>query len=260
MAHETCTNSECMQHETQLRLAKLREELLTNFNNLLIDRIRFLEETITRLATPLPPPPPPPTPPPPLLSKERYLSPESIKTNRLSPPSPLRRSSSENISLQLSPSSPNLSTAVHEPLRSCPSSVDLSKNNDQSKWFLAVRKSLRLKGRTSSDGGNNTNILCIPMQRQWASSTNDLVSSTNPIVDKGRLETRRFACDVDDNDVRAFKALLYMEQARKQNLRPLTRLRQVLGISSSHHNSTSNSSSPNFGPLSPTSSKKSTNV
>ena len=40
MAHETCTNSECMQHETQLRLAKLREELLTNFNNLLIDRIR----------------------------------------------------------------------------------------------------------------------------------------------------------------------------------------------------------------------------
>ena len=41
MANGCCTNAACADRETQLRLARLREELLTNFNALLIDRIRF---------------------------------------------------------------------------------------------------------------------------------------------------------------------------------------------------------------------------
>ena len=68
------------------------------------------------------------------------------------------------------------------------------------------------------------------MDAQWSTSTNDPVSNTNIGNEKGRLEARRFACDVDDNDVRTFKAMIYMEQARKQHARPLTRLRQALGI------------------------------
>ncbi|CAF4437818.1 unnamed protein product, partial [Rotaria magnacalcarata] len=70
----------------------------------------------------------------------------------------------------------------------------------------------------------NITYLSIPINRQWTSSTNDLPSSTSVNSEKGRLESRRFACDVDDNDVRAFKAMIYMEQARKQHVRPLTRL------------------------------------
>jgi hypothetical protein len=71
------------------------------------------------------------------------------------------------------------------------------------------------------------------LHAQWSSLTNDLGSNTNVSNEKGRLESRRFACDVDDNEVRAFKAMIYMEQARKQHARPLNRLRQVLGISTS---------------------------
>jgi hypothetical protein len=70
------------------------------------------------------------------------------------------------------------------------------------------------------------------MDTKWSRLTADLVSNTNVSNEKGRLECRRFACDVDDNEVRAFKAMTYMEQARKQHARPLTRLRQALGISS----------------------------
>jgi hypothetical protein len=81
------------------------------------------------------------------------------------------------------------------------------------------------------------------MHRQWTSSTNDLISSTIVNSEKGRLESRRFACDVDDNDVRAFKAMIYMEQARKQHARPLTRLRQALGISSNSSTGTFTSNS-----------------
>ncbi|CAF4962234.1 unnamed protein product, partial [Rotaria socialis] len=50
MANGCCTNELCVKKETQLRLARLREELLTNFNTLLIGRIRFLEQTINRLS------------------------------------------------------------------------------------------------------------------------------------------------------------------------------------------------------------------
>ncbi|CAF5070710.1 unnamed protein product, partial [Rotaria magnacalcarata] len=50
MANGCCKNELCVKRETQLRLSRLREELLTNFNTLLIDRIRFLEQTINRLS------------------------------------------------------------------------------------------------------------------------------------------------------------------------------------------------------------------
>ena len=69
------------------------------------------------------------------------------------------------------------------------------------------------------------------MDVKWSTLTNDLITTSSGNNEKGRLESRRFACDVDDNEVRALKAMIYMEQARKQNARPLTRLRQALGIS-----------------------------
>lgn len=213
MANESCTNESCISKETQLRLARLREELLTNFNTLLIERIRFLEQTINRLSTTSS-----------TASIDTYLSPPTIVNNRLSPPPPLRRSSSATAYLQ-SPSSP---TGTELGARSCPSSVDLSNSKERQKWFLSIKKPLRTQARISSD--TTGNFLSIPMHRPWSSSTNDLVSSTSLNSEKGRLESRRFACDVDDNDVRAFKAMVYMEQARKQNARPLTRLRQALGI------------------------------
>ena len=71
------------------------------------------------------------------------------------------------------------------------------------------------------------------MDANWSTLTNDLLAHGYGSHERGRLESRRFACDVDDNEVRALKAMIYMEQARKQNARPLTRLRQVLGISHS---------------------------
>ena len=215
MANECCTNQLCMNKETQLRLARLREELLTNFNTLLIERIRFLEQTVNRLSATSS-----------STSIDRYLSPPTIVNNRLSPPPPLRRSSSATAYLQ-SPGSSDY-TGAELGARSCPSSVDLSNSKERQKWFLSIKKPLRTQARISSD--TTGNFLSIPMHRPWSSSTNDLVSSTSLNSEKGRLESRRFACDVDDNDVRAFKAMIYMEQARKQNARPLTRLRQALGI------------------------------
>jgi hypothetical protein len=237
MANQCCTNELCVDRETQLRLARLREELLTNFNTLLIDRIRFLEQTINRLAVI---PSPPATRSPPTFT-DKYLSPATVTTNRLAAPSPLRRSSSATAYLLQSPSSLNL-TQTEPNARSCPASVDLSSISEQRKWFLSVQKHLLRQDRMSSE--STSNYLSIPMHRQWTSSTNDLISSTIVNSEKGRLESRRFACDVDDNDVRAFKAMIYMEQARKQHARPLTRLRQALGISSnsSTGNFTSNSS------------------
>lgn len=236
MAKECCTNELCVNKETQLRLARLREELLTNFNTILIDRIRFLEQTITRLSSIVSPPTPTRSP---SIATDKHLSPPS---NRLTPPSSLRRSSSATGYLLQNPDSSNL-TDTGAGARSCPSSVDLSRNNEQRRWFHSMKRPARTQRRTSSE--NHNNYLSIPIQRQYASSTNDLTSSTIVNNEKGRLESRRFACDVDDNDVRAFKAMVYMEQARKQNARPLTRLRQALGISS-------NCSTGNFTPNSST--------
>jgi hypothetical protein len=234
MPNECCTNELCVDRETQLRLSRLREELLTNFNTLLIDRIRFLEQTIHRLVVISQPT----VTRSPSTFTDQHLTPPTITTDPLTASLSLRRSSSATASFLQSPDSSNL-LVPGAGARSCPSSVDLSNNNEQRKWFSSIRKSLRLPKRTSSEFNNNN--LSIPMQRQWASSTSDLTSSTTVISEKGRLESRRFACDVDDNDVRAFKAMVYMEQARKQHARPLTRLRQALGISS-------NSSTGNFAP------------
>jgi hypothetical protein len=197
MVNGGCTNDLCADRETQLRLARLREELLTNFNTLLIDRIRFLEHTINQLS--------------------------------LSPLSAPRRSSSTAAYFLQSPVNQHLPGNA-EGARSCPSSVDLSGSNDKRRrFFSSSKKFSQYQNRTSTESNNN--YLSIPMDAQWSTFTNDLVSNTNVSNEKGRLESRRFACDVDDNEVRAFKAMVYMEQARKQHARPLTRLRQALGIS-----------------------------
>ncbi|CAF2134576.1 unnamed protein product [Rotaria magnacalcarata] len=237
MANGCCSNSLCTDRETQLHLARLREELLTNFNSLLLDRIRFLEQTITRLSSPpsssavqvaaaaaatAAPPPPPPTP----TSTNSITAP--IALDRLSTPSPLRRSSSTTTYFLLSPSNQNLS-GNGGGARSCPSSVDLSSGSDRRAKCFSSKKLAKSRVRQSSE--SSANYLSIPMNAQWSTFTNDLASPTHVGNEKGRLESRRFACDVDDNEVRAFKAMMYMEQARKQHARPLTRLRQALGIS-----------------------------
>jgi hypothetical protein len=229
MANGCCTNALCADRETQLRLARLREELLTNFNALLIDRIRFLEQTINQL------------------SSTSFSSPAAIiptataspstyarstatpaVTDRLSTPAPLRRSSSTTVYHLQSPVDKNVPGSAAG-ARSCPSSVDLSSSEDRRTRFFSSKKSSRTQNRASSE--SSSNYLSRPMDARWTTLTNDLVSSSNVNNEKGRLESRRFACDVDDNEVRAFKAMIYMEQARKQNARPLTRLRQALGIS-----------------------------
>jgi hypothetical protein len=227
MANGCCTNALCTDRETQLRLARLREELLTNFNTLLLDRIRFLEQTINQLSLSLSSRSVPTA----TTSKSENTCPISIPaaTDRLSAPSPLRRSSSTAAYFLQSPVDQN-SPGNGECARSCPSSVDLSGSNDRRRRFFPSKKFSQPRNRMSSE--SNTNYLSIPMNAQWSMLTNDLISSTTNVNnEKGRLESRRFACDVDDNEVRAFKAMIYMEQARKQHARPLTRLRQALGIS-----------------------------
>ena len=216
MANGSCTNGVCVDRETQLRLARLREELLTNFNKLLIDRIRFLEQTIHQLTSATSP-----------ASTSTPLTSGSltIPTDRLSanaPSSTLQRSSSTVGSFLPA------ALDVHLPencagARSCPSSVDLTAHEDRRTRFFSTKKISRTQARTYSDSNNHNSSMI----------TGELATTSNPNSEKGRLESRRFACDVDDNDVRAFKAMVYMEQARKQNAKPLSRLRQVLGISTS---------------------------
>jgi len=229
MANGCCTNAVCADRETQLRLARLREELLTNFNTLLLDRIRFLEQTINQLSLS-----------PPSVSTATTSAcirsiPISTATDRISTPSPIRRSSSTTGYFLQSPVNQTL-TGNGEGARSCPSSVDLSGTNNRRRRFFSSKKFSQSHTRASTE--SNSNYLSIPMHVQWSSLSNDIVSNTNAINEKGRLESRRFACDVDDNEVRAFKAMVYMEQARKQHARPLTRLRQALGISTNSSTST----------------------
>ncbi|CAF2970446.1 unnamed protein product [Rotaria sp. Silwood2] len=223
MANGYCTNTLCVNRETQLCLARLREELLTNFNSLLLDRIRFLEQTINRLSSS------PPSIPTATALTSAYTNPMPTSTNidRLSTPALLRRSSSTTTYFLLSPTNQN-STGSGASARSCPSSVDLTTNERRTRFFSSKKLS-QSRARQSSE--SSSNYLSIPMDAQWSMLTNDLISNTNISNEKGRLESRRFACDVDDNEVRAFKAMMYMEQARKQHARPLTRLRQALGIS-----------------------------
>ncbi|CAF1376864.1 unnamed protein product [Rotaria sordida] len=231
MANGCCRNDLCIKKETQLHLALLREELLTNFNTLLIDRIRFLEQTINRLSLISSSSSSTPTNSLPILT-DTHFSLKPITINQLTPPlssSLLRRSSSAGAAFLQNPIDLNLIESEIN-ARSYPSSVDLSNKDELRKRFLSTKKFFHRQNRTSLE--YNTTYLSIPIYRQWTSSTVDLPSSTIITNEKGRLESRRFACDVDDNDVRAFKAMVYMEQARKQHIRPLTRLRQVLGISS----------------------------
>ncbi|CAM4822980.1 unnamed protein product [Rotaria magnacalcarata] len=232
MANGCCKNELCVKRETQLRLSRLREELLTNFNTLLIDRIRFLEQTINRLSVISTSPAKTSLP----TTLKATVTSKSVKTDRLKPPPLLRRSSSAAAAFLQSSADSNL-TGAGTNVRSCSSSVDLSSNKAKRKRFVSTNKLHYTQDRTSLE--YNITYLSIPINRQWTSSTNDLPSSTSVNSEKGRLESRRFACDVDDNDVRAFKAMIYMEQARKQHVRPLTRLRQALGISS-------NSTTDNF--------------
>ena len=233
MANGCCTNAACVDRETQLRLARLREELLTNFNALLIDRIRFLEHTINQWSASSGPP-----------SSTSHLSTDhcssvapgsrattTATTDRLSTPpstSLLRRSSSTTAYFLQSPLDVRLPESAAG-ARSCPSSVDLSSNDDRRARFFPSKKGSRNQNRTYSD--SNSSHPSIPMDVKWSTITNDLITTSSGNNEKGRLESRRFACDVDDNEVRALKAMIYMEQARKQNARPLTRLRQALGIS-----------------------------
>ncbi|UJR09221.1 hypothetical protein I4U23_013468 [Adineta vaga] len=220
-----CKNDSCVNKETQLRLARLREELLTNFNSLLIDRIRFLEQTISQLS---------------LKSSSSSTStvpltdkrppPEIIITDRLTLPTTLRRSTSATADLQTLDDLNFIEEDINA--RSCLSNADLSSDNEKRKWFLSLTTPLGTKDQIIFT--SNSDYLSPPnIHRPWARSANDIPSSTMLNNDKGRLDSRRFACDVDDNDVRAFKAMVYMEQARKQHARPFTRLRQALGISTS---------------------------
>lgn len=229
MANGCCTNVVCADRDTQLRLARLREELLTNFNTLLMDRIRFLEQTINQLSLSSSSSIPKAT-----TSTLAYThsNPAPSTKDRLSTPSPLRRSSSTTVYFLQSPTNHYLSGTGEGGARSCPSSVDLSSSStDRRKRFFSSKKCGHLQNRASTES-SHSNYLSIPSSdTPWSTSTNDLVSNTTVINERGRLETRRFACDVDDNEVRAFKAMIYMEQARKQHARPLTRLRQALGMS-----------------------------
>lgn len=229
MVNECCTNDLCASRETQLRFARLREELLTNFNSLLVDRIRFLEQTISQLSSKAAAAAAPAAPT--TASAEKRLLPEIVVSDRLPVPTTLRRSISATNDLF-----PTLdeSCATDDDTRDrwYPSTDDLSAAHEQTKWFLSVGASPRAKDRNSF--ATNCDYLSPPIvQRQYARSTNDIPSSATANNDKGRLDSRRFACDVDDNDVRAFKARVYTEQARKQHVRPLTRLRQALRISTS---------------------------
>lgn len=227
MANGCCSNVLCTDRDNQLRLARLREELLTNFNSLLLDRIRFLEQTIHQLSSTT-------ITPTTTRSASECLPRPSISKDRLSAPSPLRRSSSTTAYFLQCPVEPNSPTNNNgEGARSCPSSVDLSSSNDHRRRFFSSKFFSQSSNRRSTE--NNSNYLSIPLDAQWPTLTNDSASNPNVNNEKGRLESRRFACDVNDNEVRAFKAMVYMEQARKQHARPLTRLRQALGISTNAH-------------------------
>jgi hypothetical protein len=239
MANGCCTNTTCADRETQLRLARLREELLTNFNALLIDRIRFLEHTINQWSASSGPPSAATSNLP--TDSSSSATPGSRTTTRTTttttadrlstPPSTslLRRSSSTTAYFLQSPLDVRLPENAAG-ARSCPSSVDLSSNDDRRSRFFHSKKSSRNQNRTYSDS-NSGHHPSIPMDVKWSTLTNDLITTSTGNNEKGRLESRRFACDVDDNEVRALKAMIYMEQARKQNARPLTRLRQALGMS-----------------------------
>lgn len=225
----SCSNGFCIDRETQLRLAQLREELLTNFNALLVDRIRFLEQTISQLTdssivsslpTPL------------TTTKDNETSRKTLEPSRFLSARPDRLSTASS-SLLLRRSSSTTGSFLPTPLdvnlpeccagaRSCPSSVDLSTHEERRARFFSSKKSSRNGNRTFSDSSSQQLV-------QPIDGDSTLMNCVNS--EKGRLETRRFACDVDDNDVRALKAMIYMEQARKQNARPLNRLRQALGIS-----------------------------
>jgi hypothetical protein len=232
MSNGCCTNTLCADRETQLRLARLREELLTNFNSLLIDRIRFLENTINQLSlSPLSPPAATTT----STSEHTSAIPIPGVEDKLLPPSILRRSSSTTAYFLQSPMNQSLPGNV-EGARSCPSSVDLSSSNDRRRRFFSSSKKFA-HSQTRASTESHSNYLSIPMEAQWSTFTNELGSNANACNEKGRLESRRFACDVDDNEVRAFKAMVYMEQARKQHARPLTRLRQALGMSTNSNTS-----------------------
>ena len=226
MANGCCSNALCADRDSQLRLARLREELLTNFNGLLLDRIRFLEQTIHQLSSTT-------ITPAATRSTSESMPLTSISNDRLSAPSPLRRSSSTTAYFLQCPVEPNSPTNNGGGARSCPSSVDLSSGNDQRRRFFSSKFFSQSPNRRSTE--NNTNYLSIPLDAQWPTLANDPASNSNVNNEKGRLESRRFACDVNDNEVRAFKAMVYMEQARKQHARPLTRLRQALGISTNSH-------------------------
>ena len=215
MADHPCTNEICIDREAQLRLARIRDELLTSFNGFLIERIRFLEQTIHQLST---------------CSSFNEPTQPTVrrKSHHLTPAVPqLRRSSSATtFFLQTPPSSKEIDQYGSGTARSCPSSVDLSEH--------PIYPTLH---RTAST--NSRQNLSIPFNRQWIYSSDDLRSKLPLITnDKGRLESRRFACDADDNDLRAFKAMAYMEQARKHHsTKPLHRLRQVLRMTQSNSSS-----------------------
>ncbi|CAF1101581.1 unnamed protein product [Adineta ricciae] len=223
VVNDCCTNDLCVNRDTQLRFARLREDLLNNFNSLLIDRIRFLEQTLSQLSlqsstTSVP-------------FTDKRPPPEIIISDRLIVPTNLRRSTSATADLpQLSDDSILVEDDTN--VRSRPPTVKLSASNEKQKGHLSLTASFGMKEQIFF--GSSSDYLSPPnIDRPWSRSTNDIPSSSSLNSDKGRLDSRRFACDVDDNDVRAFKAMVYMEQARKQHVRPFTRLRQVLGISTS---------------------------
>src|ERR1700722_19311073 len=155
MANGSCTNALCADRETQLRLARLREELLTNFNSVLLDRIRFLEQTITQLSSSSLSSPSVPTATTPTSKHVTSPIPIPAATDRLSAPSPFLRRSSSTIAYSLqSPINLNL-TGNGEGARSCPSSVDLSGGNDRRRRFFPPKKFSQSKARTASESNSN---------------------------------------------------------------------------------------------------------
>ena len=142
MANGCCNNAECADRDTQLRLARLREELLTNFNTLLLDRIRFLEQTITQLSvSSLLSPPSVPTATTLTATTTAHKNSISIPkpTDRLSTPSTLRRSSSTTAYFLQNPADLNVAENVGG-ARSCPSSVDLSSKQRSTNKILFIQK------------------------------------------------------------------------------------------------------------------------
>ncbi|CAF0736659.1 unnamed protein product [Didymodactylos carnosus] len=237
----------CSTKDDILKAMQVKQDMLINFNHLLLDRIRHLEETIKGMVE--------------IQAKLNNLTNNNdyiVQQQELKIPQTFtgkkltkRSSSTSDFFLQTKLLSPSPIYSYNKSIRSCPSSVDgnasksdnkfnrsaLSTDNlnmiKDSKLLKKLTKKLNIKSSSSKKIESEQilsvcNCVSLPVSISSTPATistvkklgsASLYSSTNEINSptSQRLETRRFARDVDDNEVRAFKAMVYMEQARKEH-------------------------------------------